>query len=145
DPGCAPEDQERLGKSAPGSCPGGGTGRLDMTPFHLAGLDAFPPARRTVADMLEQQADAFGDLPLFICGSARWTYRETRDIAAATAGILGAAGLVRGDRIAILCRNRAELLQFVLGCAWSGTVAVPINASSRGMQLEHMLVNSGAR
>src|SRR5690606_31615476 len=36
-------------------------------------------------------------------------------------------------------------LQFVLGCAWSGTVAVPINASSRGMQLEHMLVNSGAR
>ena len=36
-------------------------------------------------------------------------------------------------------------MQAVLGCAWIGAVAVPINTASRGVQLRHMLANSGAR
>src|SRR5262249_3308353 len=33
----------------------------------------------------------------------------------------------------------------ILGCAWLGAIAVPINVASRGAQLEHILSNCGAR
>src|SRR5262249_19347268 len=54
-------------------------------------------------------------------------------------------GVTRGDRVALLCSNRAEFMEIVLGCAWLGAVVVPINTASRGLQLEHILQNYGAR
>ncbi len=51
----------------------------------------------------------------------------------------------RGDRVAILCGNRPELMRLFLGCAWLGAVSVPLNAAARGLQLQHMLGNSGAK
>ena len=33
----------------------------------------------------------------------------------------------------------------VLGCAWLGAIAVPINVASRGPQLQHILSNCQAR
>ena len=58
---------------------------------------------------------------------------------------MAAAGTKPGDRVAIMCGNRAELLLTILGCAWLGAIAVPINTASRGAQLEHILGNCGAR
>ena len=68
-----------------------------------------------------------------------------RDRAAAAAGALRAAGVAPGDRVAAMCSNRLELLELILGCAWSGAIVVPINTASRGAQLEHVLRSSGAR
>lgn len=118
---------------------------LRTSPQNLAPVAAFPPQLRTVPDMLRRQAEKFGDRPLFVCGGAQWTYRETRDIAARMAGLLASVGIGRGDRVAILCGNRPELMRLFLGCAWAGVVSVPINAASRGFQLQHMLGNSGAK
>lgn len=50
-----------------------------------------------------------------------------------------------GDRVAAMCENRIELLELILGCAWSGAIAVPINTAVRGAQLEHVLSNSEPR
>ena len=55
------------------------------------------------------------------------------------------AGVKAGDRVALICSNRLEFLQVVLGCAWLGAVAVPINVASRGPQLQHILGNCGAK
>ena len=55
------------------------------------------------------------------------------------------AGIQHGDRVAIICSNRIEFLEIVLGCAWLGAIAVPINVASRGPQLQHILSNCGAR
>lgn len=108
-------------------------------------ISAFPPERRNVPDMLRAQAALYGDRVLFACGDTRWSYRETVDIAARTGGLLAAHGIARGDRVAILCGNRPEIMQLVLGCAWIGAVSVPLNAAARGFQLQHMLSNSGAK
>jgi crotonobetaine/carnitine-CoA ligase len=113
-------------------------------PQTLAPVATFPPEGRTVPDMLAQQAQRHGDRPLFICGGARWSYRDTRDIAACHAGLLASAGIVQGDRVAIISGNRPELMALFLGCAWLGAVSVPINVAARGFQLQHMLGNSGA-
>jgi crotonobetaine/carnitine-CoA ligase len=111
----------------------------------LGPVEAFAPSQRTVPEMLRRQAERHGDRPLFICGGEQWTYAGARDIAARHAGVLIGAGIAPGDRVALLCGNRPELLRLILGCAWAGAVSVPLNAAVRGFPLQHMLSNSGAK
>ena len=106
---------------------------------------AFAPAERTLPAMLARQAERHGEKPLASAGDVRWSYAQAADAAARMAGTLRAAGIGAGDRVAIICSNRIELLGLLLGCAWLGAVAVPINVASRGPQLQHMLSNSSAR
>ncbi|HEX5388453.1 MAG TPA: ATP-dependent acyl-CoA ligase [Burkholderiaceae bacterium] len=105
----------------------------------------FAPERRTVPELLRRQAQRHGDRPLFVAGEVRWSFAQALDQAQAYGAVLQRAGLRTGDRVALLCSNRAEFMQVLLGCAWIGAVAVPINTASRGAQLRHILTNSGAR
>ncbi len=63
--------------------------------------------------------------------------------AARWAALLAQAGVARGDRVGIMAGNGMPFLSLVLGCGWLGAVAVPINTASRGLQLRHILANSG--
>ena len=83
--------------------------------------------------------------PLVSAGDTTWSYADACDAAARFAGTLRDAGIKAGDRVAIICSNRIEFLEILLGCAWLGAVAVPINVASRGPQLQHILSNCGAR
>lgn len=105
---------------------------------------AYPPAQRTLPELLMRQAERHGGRCLFVAGHTRWSYAKALDMARRWAGILRAAGVAPGDRVALQCSNRPEFLQILLGCAWAGAVCVPINTASRGAQLRHMLDNSGA-
>jgi crotonobetaine/carnitine-CoA ligase len=105
----------------------------------------FPPPERTVPRMLQRQAERYGQRRLVSIGGAILTYIQASEAAAGYAATLAAAGIKPGDRVAIMCGNRAELLLTILGCGWLGGVAVPINVASRGAQLEHILGNCGAR
>ena len=106
---------------------------------------SFAPADRVVPLMLERQAQRFGGRTLFVAGAVRWSYADAIGIAAGYGAALADAGIRLGDRVALLCGNRAEFMMAFLGCAWIGAVAVPINTASRGAQLQHILANSGAR
>jgi carnitine-CoA ligase len=107
--------------------------------------ELFPPPERTVPRMLLRQAERHGQRRLVSIGGMTLTYAEASEAAAGYAAALAAAGLKTGDRVALMCGNRAELLLTILGCAWLGAIAVPINVASRGAQLEHILSNCGAR
>jgi carnitine-CoA ligase len=107
--------------------------------------ELFSPLERTIPKMLVRQAEQYGDRRLVSIGGVTLSYAETCAAAAGYAGALAAAGTKPGDRVAITCGNRAELLFTVLGCAWLGAIAVPINTASRGGQLEYILNNCGAR
>src|SRR5271169_6146011 len=109
----------------------------------LRGL--FPPAERTVPKMLLRQAERYPQRRLISIGGMTLTYAETCAAAAGYAAALAAAGTKAGDRVAIMCGNRPEILFAILGCAWLGAIVVPINTASRGAQLEHILNNCGAR
>jgi crotonobetaine/carnitine-CoA ligase len=104
----------------------------------------FAPTDRTLPKMLDQQAGRHGHRRLFKTGTTEWTVSESRDIAARSAGSLAASGIRQGDRVALMCSNRAEFMQIFLGCAWLGAIIVPINVASKGAQLQHILSNSGA-
>jgi crotonobetaine/carnitine-CoA ligase len=111
----------------------------------MAGITAIPPAQRTLPALLELMAARHGDRPLVRWADRSWSNRDCRDIAATHAASLKQAGIAAGDRVALICSNRPEFLQIYLGCLWLGAVIVPLNTASRGVQLQHMLSNSGAR
>ena len=113
--------------------------------LHAPGMIPLPPEDRTLPRMLEIQAGSHGDRTLVSCATDSWTFREARDIAAGRAATLRAAGVAAGDRVAILCSNRLEMLEIVLGCGWIGAIAVPINTAAMGPQIGYYLSNSGAR
>jgi carnitine-CoA ligase len=108
-------------------------------------VQSFGPAERTLPAMLIRQAERFAQNPLVTAGATTWTYAQACEAAARCAGALRSAGIQPGDRVAIICSNRIEFLEIVLGCAWLGAVAVPINVASRGPQLQHILSNCAAR
>jgi carnitine-CoA ligase len=95
--------------------------------------------------MLRRQAARNGDRRLFVCEGSAWSYAQVADIAARSGSRFAAAGITKGDRVAILCGNRPDFIELFLGCAWIGAVSVPMNIAARGAQLEHMLKTSGAR
>jgi crotonobetaine/carnitine-CoA ligase len=108
-------------------------------------IASFASAERTLPAMLTRQAERHGDRTLVTAGEAAWSFAQTHDAAARFAGTLREAGIKPGDRVAVICSNRIEFLEVVLGCGWLGAVAVPINVASRGPQLQHILSNCGAR
>lgn len=99
----------------------------------------------TVPGMLQARAALTPEAPLLVCGDVRRTAAEMVDAVARAAGALAARGVTAGDRVAFLAANRVELLDLVLGAAWLGAVAVPINTAARGTQLHHILANSQAQ
>jgi crotonobetaine/carnitine-CoA ligase len=111
-------------------------------------LDAsrfFMPGDRSVTVMLQAQARKFGAKPLVQAGETSWSFAEAPELAARSAGRLQAAGVAPGDRVALICENRPEFIETFLGVAWLGAILVPINTASRGLQLRHILENSGAK
>jgi carnitine-CoA ligase len=106
---------------------------------------AFLPAERTLSTMLLRQAKRIPDKPLVSAGDVTLTYAQACDLAARAAAALESAGIGAGERVALICSNRMEFFELLLGCAWLGAVLVPINVASRGPQLQHILANSGAR
>ena len=104
-----------------------------------------PFEERTLPRLLEREAARLGEKPLVRFPGGEWSYAAARDVAAGFAGTLAAAGVGAGDRVGIMCGNGAELLRAVLGSAWLGAVAVPINTALRGAQLAHALASSDPR
>lgn len=104
-----------------------------------------PRSQRTLAQMLTLQADRHGDRPLLTIEKTTWTFRDAASVAARRAGTLAEAGVVAGDRVALLLGNRFELIEMVLACGWLGAIVVPINIAAMGPQIGYFLANSGAR
>jgi len=55
------------------------------------------------------------------------TYGALDDRCARLAGVLAAAGIGRGDRVAVLLGNHASYLEAVFACARLGAIVVPLN------------------
>jgi crotonobetaine/carnitine-CoA ligase len=108
-------------------------------------IEPFAPPDRTLPAMLRRQAQTFGARPFLSIAGAGWSHRGVAAVAARRAAALRAAGVQRGDRVALMCSNRAECLETVLGCGWLGAVGVPINTASMRPQIEYVLSDSGAK
>ncbi|MGE0393503.1 MAG: AMP-binding protein, partial [Vicinamibacterales bacterium] len=78
-------------------------------------------------------------------GIRRFTYRELEGMSRRSADRLAAAGLVAGDRCALLAENGAEWCAAYLGVLRLGAIAVPLDTNYHAGQVATLVRDSGAR
>src|SRR5437870_4376828 len=87
---------------------------------------------RTSPDLVRAAARAFGSAPAIVTESETLSFAELAERAARTAAAFVAAGIERGDRVAIWAPNSARWIVSCLGLQCAGAVLVPINTRFRG-------------
>ena len=102
------------------------------------------PQRRTLYELICEQAERYGERPAVICGERIASFRQLAERAGRVAAALQASGFGGGDRIGVLIENRLEWLEAVFGIAGIGAVAVPFSTWSKPAELEFLLKDSAA-
>lgn len=69
------------------------------------------------------------------------TYAELEHRATRAAGVLLELGVVRGERVAILCRNRIEFFEIMFACAKIGAILAPLNWRAPAPELAAVLAD----
>jgi long-chain acyl-CoA synthetase len=83
--------------------------------------------------------DHAADSTALICRGRATTYGELRDQVARMRGGLASLGVVHGDRVALLLGNSRQFVVSYLATIGLGAVAVPLNPTSPGPELENEL------
>ncbi len=73
------------------------------------------------------------------------TYAKLEARSGCAAGVLNALGVERGDRVAILCRNRIEFFEIMFACAKLGAILVPLNWRAPAAELLGLIADSTPR
>jgi fatty-acyl-CoA synthase len=93
----------------------------------------------------ERAERAFGERIGLVDGPLQLTYGQLGERIRRLAGALRAAGVARGDRVAVLAMNGPVLLESHFGIPLIGAVLVAINTRLASAEIEHILRHSGAR
>ena len=101
--------------------------------------------RTILGALIASDKQAQGQERIHLVGDRGYTADEMLDRAAKAGGMMAEAGVVPGDRVAIMVSNRVEFLDAFFAAAHLGALSVPLNTSLRGPILEHMLRDSSPR
>ena len=85
------------------------------------------------------------DKTAVVFGDAELTYRELADAADRVAAVLWHRGIRAGDAVAFIGENSPQFLEVMFGAAQLGAVFVPVNTRLAAPEMQHVLVDSGAR
>ncbi|MDQ2943653.1 MAG: AMP-binding protein [Candidatus Dormibacteraeota bacterium] len=99
----------------------------------------------TVTDVLRRNHSRRPQAPAVVDHAGRLTHRQLSERAWAVGNGLAAAGVRRGDTVAILCGNGIFSAEAILGAMAAGAIAVPLNWRWSRTELEHGLTDSKAR
>src|SRR4051794_28400903 len=127
----------------------GGHGRVPReAPSGLAGL-MLPPSPRGAAlspvAFLDRAAAVFPHRTGVVDGERRWTWAQLAQRARRLAVALQAAGIGRGDRVAIVAPSSAELLEAHFGVPAAGAVLVAVDGRLAEQEVAELLERSLVR
>jgi len=100
------------------------------------------PVHRIEADVagwIAGHAARDGERCAVVDGERRLSYRELHDRIQRCAAVLAAAGVERGDRVALVLGNRSAYLEVVFAAAALGAIAVPLNARLTAHEIRQLL------
>ncbi|WP_344595292.1 AMP-binding protein, partial [Streptomyces violaceusniger] len=100
---------------------------------------------RPVPELLQANADRFGDKPACSDGHRTVSHAELERRTRRLAGHLAGLRLHPGDRAMICLGNRVEMLESYFGVLRANAIAVPVNPRSTDAELSYLLADSGAR
>jgi fatty-acyl-CoA synthase len=95
--------------------------------------------------LLERSLHVFPEQTAVVDGDRRFSYAELGGRVYRLASALRARGVGRGDRVALLCRNAAEVLEAHFAVPQLGAALVPINVRLSRDEVGYILEHSGAR
>lgn len=103
--------------------------------------------RMVVGDMIVTAATRFPDRPAFVCAGTgrRFTFRQTNERCNRLANGLAGLGLRKGDVVAFLAGNRAELPEIYFALAKSGIVGIPLNYRLAPAEIVELMREMGAQ
>ncbi|MFD2089968.1 class I adenylate-forming enzyme family protein [Blastococcus deserti] len=111
-----------------------------------AGIKRYVALPDSVVAMLRASVERDPDAEAVVeVDGPRLTYRELWDAAARVAGGLRAAGVRRGDRVAIRLGNGVDWVLGFFGTLMAGGVAVPVNTRFTDAEARYVVEDSGAR
>jgi len=103
------------------------------------------PAARTLGDLLDEATAARPGAEAVVARDTRLTYAALRAQVDTLARALLAAGVARGDRVAVLLPNRPEWLVTALAAARVGAIVAAISTFSTARELAWALEHAEAR
>jgi long-chain acyl-CoA synthetase len=111
-----------------------------------AGIKRYVDLPDSVVAMLRTSVDRDPDAEAVVeLDGPRLTYRQLWDASARVAGGLRAAGVGRGDRVAIRLGNGVDWVLGFLGTLMAGGVAVPVNTRFTDAEADYVIGDSGSR
>src|SRR5687768_9106402 len=99
---------------------------------------------RIITDTLFDNPNIKQDLVALIDDSTELTYAELQQQVLGLAGTLREMGVRKGDRVAVLCRNRIEYIVAYYGILAAGAIYVPLNWRLHPDELVRLIRNAGA-
>ncbi|MCZ4549366.1 AMP-binding protein [Gordonia rubripertincta] len=96
------------------------------------------------AGFLSRAAQAFADRIAVVDGEHSFTYAEHHRRVLALTGVLGAAAVRAGDRVAALCANSHVMLELHGAIPLHGSVLVPLNTRLSVPEISYIIEHSGA-
>lgn len=90
-------------------------------------------------------AERTPDADAVVDGDDRLDYRGLQLAAATLAAGLASLGVGRGDRVAMVLKNRREAVELYWACQWLGTVVVPLSWRVAAADVAYCVGDSGAR
>jgi acyl-CoA synthetase (AMP-forming)/AMP-acid ligase II len=110
------------------------------------GIKRFTSLPASLVAMLRSSVDAAPDAEAVVeVDGPRVTFSELWDRASRVAGGLRAAGVARGDRVAIRYGNGLDWVLAFLGVQLAGAVAVPVNTRFAEPEVDYVVSDSGAK
>ena len=127
--------------------------RQNLNPFDMTAVERSPDGVLRYTGLVNSLVEMFRDavaaqpdgIALVELGGERVTYQQLWDRSAAVAGGLRAAGIERGDRVAIHLANGNDWAYAFFGVQLAGAVAVPVNTRFSDSEVEYVVTDSGAK
>jgi fatty-acyl-CoA synthase len=100
-----------------------------------------------IPDLLAKRAELGGGRAALedVASGRTLAYAELDDRASRAAALMAGRGVARGDRVAVLCRNRIEFFELLFGCARLGAVLVPLNWRMPASELDGLIADAEPR
>jgi len=102
---------------------------------------------KTIPDLCRRRSELSPDAIAFeeIATGRSLTYAQLDEAVGRGAAFLAAQGLEPGDRLAVLCHNRATFFELLFACARAGIILVPLNWRQPPAELKPILADCAAK
>jgi long-chain acyl-CoA synthetase len=98
-----------------------------------------------LAAVLEHSATELPEKTAIVFGDKRFSYKQINAVANQVANGLAAAGITKGDKVALSCPNQPYFSMIYYGILKTGAAVVPLNVLLKGREIAYHLKDSQAK